>query len=226
MNGPAAGREQDYRGLSFWHDSLPGPISVRPALHTDVQADVAIVGAGYTGLWTAWYLKQTDPTLRVVILEAEIAGFGASGRNGGWCSAFLSGIDHWLDDPAQRDRAIRLQRQMFDAVAEIGRVTDAHAIDCHFEQSGALEIAVNRPQLQRLREELARLRRLGFTEADFHWLDPDGIAREMRVDGALGAIHTPHCAAIHPARLARGLATRLEELGATIFEQSPVIECG
>ena len=61
---------------------------------------MAIIGAGYTGLWAAWYLKQMEPGLEIVILEAEIAGFGASGRNGGWCSAFLSGIDHWLDDPA------------------------------------------------------------------------------------------------------------------------------
>jgi len=215
-----------YRGVSFWHESLPDPLTQRPALQGDVEADVAIIGAGYTGLWTAWYLRQADPSLNVVILEAEIAGFGASGRNGGWCSAFLSGIDHWLDRPEQRDSAVRLQRLMFGTVAEIGRVAGEQSIDCHFEQAGALEIAVNPVQLARLEEELSWLRGLGFAEEDFRWLEADEIRRELPVSGALAAIHTPHCAAIHPARLARGLAERLEELGVTIFERSPATGFG
>ena len=145
---------QDYRQQSFWLDSVPDSLKPRPSLENDVEADIAIVGAGYTGLWTAWYLKQIDPNLNIAILEAEIAGFGASGRNGGWCASFLSGIEHWFDDPDKRDDAIRLQRQMFDAVREVGRVTESEAIDCHFEQSGALEVAVLPAQLIRLREEL------------------------------------------------------------------------
>jgi glycine/D-amino acid oxidase-like deaminating enzyme len=221
MNKPIADAEEPYRRLSFWHDSLPGSITARPALEGDVEADVAIIGAGYTGLWTAWYLRQAEPSLRVKILEAEIAGFGASGRNGGWCSAFLSGIDRWLERPAQRDSATRLQRLMFDSVAEIGRVADEQSIDCHFEQSGALGIAVNPGQLERLEQELSWLRGLGFAEQDFRWLQAPEIRRELPVEGALAAIHTPHCAAIHPARLARGLAERLEQLGVTIFEHSP-----
>jgi glycine/D-amino acid oxidase-like deaminating enzyme len=98
--------ESEFRQLSFWQDSVPGSLAPRPALREDITADVAIVGAGYTGLWTAYYLKQIDPALKIVILEAEIAGFGASGRNGGWCSAYLSGIDYWLDDPASRAGAV------------------------------------------------------------------------------------------------------------------------
>lgn len=218
--------QQDYRRLSFWHDSLPDPIRSRPALQEDIEADVAIIGAGYTGLWAAWYLKQMEPALQIVILEAEIAGFGASGRNGGWCSAFLSGIDHWLDDPAGRDGAIRLQRLMFETVAEIGRLTEEQNIDCHFEQAGALQIAVHPGQLARLRSELSWLRNLGFTDADHRWLETGEIRRELPVAGALAAIHTPHCAAIHPARLARGLAERVEDLGVRIFERSPVREFG
>ncbi|MFC1606124.1 NAD(P)/FAD-dependent oxidoreductase [Pseudomonadota bacterium] len=212
--------ESDYRQLSFWHDSLPAPQAARPALQGDIEADVAIIGAGYTGLWTAWYLKQAEPSLNVVILEAETAGFGASGRNGGWCSAFLSGIDHWLDDPLQRDSAIRLQRLMFETVAEIGRVAAQESIDCHFERSGALEVAVNPAQLERLQKELSHLRSLDFDESDFRWLEADEVRRELPVQGALSAIHTPHCAAIHPARLARGLAEKLESKGVRIFEHS------
>jgi glycine/D-amino acid oxidase-like deaminating enzyme len=218
MNPQAS--EPDYRQLSFWHDSLPAPLAARPALQGDIEADVAIIGAGYTGLWTAWYLKLADPSLKVVILEAEIAGFGASGRNGGWCSAFLSGIDHWLDDPPRRDSAIRLQRLMFETVAEIGRVAAQESIDCHFERSGALEVAVNPAQLERLQKELSHLRNLGFDESDFRWLEADEVRRELPVQGALSAIHTPHCAAIHPTRLARGLAEKLESKGVRIFEHS------
>ena len=214
--------EPEYRQLSFWHDGLPAPLAARPALQGDIEADVAIIGAGYTGLWTAWYLKLADPSLKVVILEAEIAGFGASGRNGGWCSAFLSGIDHWLDDPLQRDSAIRLQRLMFETVAEIGRLAEHESVDCHFERSGALEIAVNPAQVERLKKELSHLRELGFGESDFRWLGRDAIRHVLRVEGAQAAIHTPHCAAIHPARLARGLAERLESNGVCIFERSPV----
>jgi len=109
----------------------------------------------------------------------------------GWCSAFLSGIDHWLGDPAQRNGAIRLQRLMFETVAEIGRIADEQSIDCHFERSGALEIAVNPLQLERLKAELSRLRGLGFTEEDFRCLDAGEIRRELPVEGALAAIYTP-----------------------------------
>ena len=211
-----------YRDLSLWHDSLPGELQPRPALNGEEHCDVAIVGAGYTGLWTAWHLRQLDPTLNIVILEAEIAGFGASGRNGGWCSAYLSGIEGWLEDPAQRENAIRLQRLMFQTVQDIGRITDEHSIDCHFERSGALEIAVNPAQLERLRTELDNLRGLGFGEQDYRWLEGGALTEVPDVSGALGAVHMPHCAAIHPARLARGLAEQLEQDGVRIFERSPV----
>lgn len=226
MNGANPEPGQDYRRLSFWHDSLPGSIAPRPALQSDIEADVAIIGAGYTGLWTAWHLKRIDPSLEIVILEAEVAGFGASGRNGGWCSAFLSGIDRWLDVPATRDSAIRLQRLMFETVAEIGRLAAELSIDCHFDQSGALQIAVQPAQLERLRGELSWLRSLGFDETDYRWLEADEVRREMPVAGALAAIHTPHCAAIHPARLAHGLAERLESAGVKIFEHSPATGFG
>lgn len=78
-----------YQELSYWLSSLDEPLTPRPALPGDTDADVVIVGAGYTGLWTAYYLARADPTLRVVVLEKEIAGYGASGRNGGWCSALF-----------------------------------------------------------------------------------------------------------------------------------------
>ena len=154
MNKHKNNSERDYRKQGFWLDSIPGSLRPRSALEGDIEVDVAIVGGGYTGLWTAWYLKQHNPDLNIAILEAEIAGFGASGRNGGWCASYLSGIGHWFDNPDTHDDAVRLQRYMFDAVSEVGRVSQNESIDCHFEQAGALEVAVLPVQLQRLREEL------------------------------------------------------------------------
>ena len=217
---------QDYRNLSYWHDSVPGTLAPRPPLDRDIDVDVVIAGAGYTGLWTAYFLKQLEPSLEVAILESEIAGFGASGRNGGWCSAFLSGIDYWLEDSEHREGAIRLQRLMFGAVPEIGRIAERESIDCHFEQSGALEIAVIPPQLDRLREELEYYRALGFGEEDYRWLDGSELSNLLNVDRAQAAIHMRHCAAIHPSRLARGLAGAVERLGVTIYERSPVLGTG
>jgi glycine/D-amino acid oxidase-like deaminating enzyme len=156
--------------------------------------------------------------------RAAFAGFGASGRNGGWCAGFLSGIDRWLDDPLHRDGALRLQRLMFDTVAEVGRVAERESIDCHFEQSGALEVAVLPAQLKRLNEELAHVRGLGFDSGDYRLLSAGEIRETLNVDQAMGAILMSHCAAIHPALLARGLAETVTGLGVSLYEQSPVLE--
>jgi len=214
--------EKSYRNLSYWHDSVPGSLEPRPSLSNNAETDIAIVGAGFTGLWTAYYLKQNHPSLEISILEAEIAGFGASGRNGGWCAGYLSGIDQWLDDPARREPGIRLQRLMFDTVAEVGRVAERESIDCHFDQSGALEVAVIPVQLDRLQKELTHLRKLGFGEEDYRWLDQEEMQSTLKIDHALAGIHMSHCAAVHPARLARGLADTVERLGVRLYEKSPV----
>jgi glycine/D-amino acid oxidase-like deaminating enzyme len=211
-----------YRSLSFWHDSAPGDLQPRPALAGTVQADVAIVGAGYTGLWTAYYLKKLDPGMDIAIVEAEIAGYGASGRNGGWCSAYLSGIDDWYEQAESRESAIRLQRLMFDSVAEVGEVARREGIDCHFEQAGTLEISVNRGQLERARKALEQARELGFGDDDYRLLEPAQLGEELAVQDALGAVHAKHTATIHPARLVRGLADTVSELGVGIYEKSAV----
>ena len=213
----------DYRQLSFWHDNLPGFPAARLPLDAGIQADIAIAGAGYTGLWTAYYLKQIDPSLDIVILEAEVAGFGASGRNGGWCSAHVAGIERWLDDAHHRAGAVQLQKLMFETVKEVGLVSEKESIDCHFEQSGSLEIAVLPAQLARLRTELEHLHKLGFSDEDYRYLDGTEARQLLDVDKVVAAVLTPHCAAIHPARLAVGLAGCVERLGVRIYEQSPVL---
>jgi glycine/D-amino acid oxidase-like deaminating enzyme len=213
---------ESFRSPSFWHSTLDEPVVPRAPLEADVQFDVAIIGAGYSGLWTAYYLNKREPGCRIALVDAEVAGFGASGRNGGWCAYHLSGIDSLLADPNTRERALALQRAMFDAVDEVGRASAAAGIDCDYAKGGALIAGRSGPDVERLREEYEEMIELGFSEDDFTWLDASAFAERARIDGALGGLYSPHCAAIQPAKLAGGLASFLEARGVSVFEQSPV----
>ncbi len=217
---PATG----YRGLSLWHDTIDDDLAPRASLGSDLEVDVAIVGAGYTGLWTAYHLLRVDPTIRVALLEKEVAGFGASGRNGGWCSALFPASLKRMAGERGRDAAIRMQRRLHDTVAEVGRTAQEEGIDCHFDQGGYLSVARNPAQLERVREEVADYRSWGFGEADHRLLDANEVAEFANVSEALGGSWTPHCAAIHPARLVRGLARVVEERGGLIYERTSAVD--
>ncbi|HYN19218.1 MAG TPA: FAD-dependent oxidoreductase, partial [Actinomycetes bacterium] len=212
-----------YRSRSLWLDGLEGdPLVPRPPLPGPLDVDVAIVGAGYTGLWTAYYLRRADPGLRIAVLEREVAGFGASGRNGGWCSAFVAMDREQVASKAGRGAAIALQRAMFDTVDEVGRVAGREGIDCHYVKGGALQVAASPVQLARLEAGLRHAREWGMGEDDQRLLGRDEAERRVRVAGLLDAAFTPHCAAVDPARLARGLAGVVERLGVPIYETTPV----
>ncbi|MGZ4690646.1 MAG: NAD(P)/FAD-dependent oxidoreductase [Acidimicrobiia bacterium] len=218
------GLEDRYRSRSFWLDTLAGSLTPRPALDRDLDVDVAIIGAGYTGLWTAYELVRRDPTLQIAVLEAEIAGFGASGRNGGWCSALFAGSREATAKAHGRDAAVALQRTLFDTVDEVGAVAAAEGIDAHFHKGGTLELATAPIHVPRLKARVDHERSWGFGEADVRWLDPTEAAERLEVADGHGAIFTPHCARIHPARLARGLAEAAERRGVTIYERTRVDE--
>ncbi len=214
--------EDRYRRLSFWHDTVPGSLEPGPALDGDAEADVAIAGAGLTGMWTAYYLGRADPGLRIVLCEREIAGYGASGRNGGWCSALFPASLAKLERMSGREAAIAMYRAMQATVDEVGRVAADEGIDCHWAKGGTIQFARSPSQLARARDEVEQARLYGFGESDIRLLTA-GQARELgAASDLLGGVFTPHCAAIHPARLARGLASVLRERGVTIFEQTPV----
>jgi glycine/D-amino acid oxidase-like deaminating enzyme len=212
----------DYDRLSLWLATLPEPIEPRAPLSGDLSADVAIVGAGYTGLWAAYYLSLLDPGVRVVVLEAEVAGFGASGRNGGWCTGALAGIDGLLSRPSRREAGLALQRAVFDAVDEVGRVSEKEGIDCHYAKGGSLRVATSPAQQEHLQDHLEELGSWGLG-ADYTWLEPDAVGERLRVSRCHGALFTPHCAALHPARLARGLANVVERRGVRVFESTPAL---
>ncbi|WGW12034.1 FAD-binding oxidoreductase [Saxibacter everestensis] len=207
--------------VSFWY-AASGIPTERPALDGDRTADVVVVGAGYTGLWTAYYLKQARPDLDIVVLESRFAGFGASGRNGGWLTnSVTGGREQYL---RSHDRAVvgRFQTLLNETVDEVAGVAAAERIDADIVKGGELTVARNPAQLARLRQ-LADAE-AAWPEAAATLLSADEANARIDVAGCLGAIHHPHSARLHPAKLVRGLAEAVERLGVTIYESTTVTE--
>ncbi|GAA4368163.1 NAD(P)/FAD-dependent oxidoreductase [Paeniglutamicibacter cryotolerans] len=207
--------------VSFWYDEigLPAP---RPALPGDLEVDVAIVGAGYTGLWTAYYLKKADPSLDIAILESHFAGFGASGRNGGWLANSITGGRSGYEKSHGRELTGRFQELLNEAIDEVIAVAAAEGIDADILKGGELLVARNPAQLHRL-GALAR-DEARWPEGDAKLLTAEQTRERINVAGTLGGMHIPHCARIQPAKLVQGLAAAVERLGVRIYEQSPVTE--
>ena len=219
-HGPAEAR--DYRSYSFWLETAEEDLTPRPPLEDPAEADVAILGAGFTGLWTAYYLLRRDPSLRVVVLEAETSGFGASGRNGAWCNSAFPVTTGELVRRFEREATRELLLEMRNAVDEVGRVTAEEGIDAQYHRGGQLRVARGPSQLPGIEEAHESLRALGLE--DTRLLDEEETSERIRITGAKGALFNPHCATVHPARLARGLARAVERLGGEIFENTPVTD--
>lgn len=215
---------KDYRDLSLWFDTLAETVEARPSLPGDLDTDVAVVGAGYTGLWAAYYLRRSDPTLRVAVVEQEVAGYGASGRNGGWASALFACSPERLARLYGLDAMHAMRLAMQASLDELERVLAEESIDCDWARGGTLTVARNDAQLARARQEVDSARELGIPAADLALLGPREAGERLRVAGTLGATFTPHCAAVHPARLARGLARAVERRGAALYERTRVLE--
>ncbi|MGH2736820.1 MAG: NAD(P)/FAD-dependent oxidoreductase, partial [Actinomycetota bacterium] len=216
----------DYRSISLWMDTVGDDLTPRPPLSSDIDVDVAIVGAGYTGLWTAYYLADADPTLRIALVERDIAGYGASGRNGGWCSALFAASHAKIARSHGRDDALAMKRVMVATLDEIEVAITQEGIDCHFDRAGTLTLATSPTHVGRIKDSVNEERSWGSTEEDHRWLSADEASAIVDVQGCLGAAFTPHCAAIHPARLARGLARAIERRGVTIYEQTAATALG
>ncbi len=202
--------------VSHWYREIPAP---RPALPGHRDADVCIVGAGFTGLWTAYYLKRADPSLRVVVLEARFAGFGASGRNGGWATALPPGDRNRLAKTYGREPVLAWQRALIDAVDELVEVARREEIDAGIVKSGNLRVARTPAQHTRLLAQVDEDRSWGH---DATVLTKDAAAQRIAVAHLVSAAYTPHCARVQPAELVRGLAAVVERLGVAIYEQTTV----
>ena len=211
-----------WRTISLWMDQLDEPLLARPALAEDLDVDVAIIGAGYTGLWTAYYLKLQAPGLKIAIIEAQTAGFGASGRNGGWLMGNLLGEDRLLADlsPEQRRASYDLLHNIPD---EVEIVLEREGIACDYRKGGVLYCAARYPEQETsLRQYLDSLYKQGLNENDYRWLNPGQLAQQIRIAKPYGGIYAPHVATLHPAKLVRGLARTVERMGVRIYENSPV----
>ncbi|WP_448809467.1 NAD(P)/FAD-dependent oxidoreductase [Agromyces bauzanensis] len=222
--------QASYRRASFWLDDLVvsgrDDLAPRAPLTADARFDVCIVGGGLTGLWTAYSLAKADPSLTIAVLEKEIAGFGASGRNGGWCSALFPRSAASLEREHGFDAAVAMRRAMIDTVDEVGRVAEAEGIDCDFERGGTVVFARTDVQRRSARAEVEEARRFGVDRPEY-W-DGRAVATRFGVtgvdDGDPAAMFDPACARVHPAKLVRGLAAVVESLGVAILERTEVVD--
>jgi glycine/D-amino acid oxidase-like deaminating enzyme len=218
ITGPAARSLADVKPVSFWLDSPDAP-EPRPALAERVTADLAVVGGGFTGLWTALLAKERDPRADVVLLEAKTVGHAASGRNGGFCSASLT---HGFSNGLERfgNEMPALERLGDENLAGIADTITRHKIDCDFRPTGELSVATAAWQLDGAQDEVAQARELGY-EADL--LDADGIRAELDSPALVGGIrYANRNAMVDPARLAWGLRQACLDSGVRVYENCPV----
>lgn len=211
-----------YNGeVSYWYRQAGMPVR-RKSLDGDRDADVCIAGAGFTGLWTAYYLKQAQPDLEIVVVEREFSGFGASGRNGGWISDHFAGSREVMARSHGRDAVLALQREMRKTVDEVLAVCAREAIAADLVKSGKLIVARNSAQDARLDAFVAEARDWGSSPGDIALLHAGELEKRIRIAGARRAVFSPHAARAQPARLVTGLAAAVERLGVRIFEGTAV----
>ncbi len=206
--------------ISFWYADigLPKP---RPALTGDTLSDICIIGAGYTGLWTAYYLKSANPALKIIVVEKEFAGFGASGRNGGWLTGgFAWNHDRYLHGSS--DAAVRaMVAAMNGTVDEVIRVAEAEGIDADILRTDEMMVATNPAQLARMHAEVRHRQQWG-EATRVHAIPADQARARVNIPGVLGGMIVSGVARIQPAKLVRGLADAVERLGVTIAERTCV----
>ncbi|WP_054312517.1 FAD-binding oxidoreductase [Mesorhizobium sp. 1M-11] len=210
--------------ISFWYADIGGRPAPRPPMPGNLEVDVAIVGAGYTGLWTAYYLKQAKPDLSIAILEREFAGFGASGRNGGWLSGGFGWSREKYLKTSTRESVIAMQKAMAGTVDEVIRVTDKEGIDADIRRTGNLTVATNGPQLERAKSEFEETRSWDFNPSRLEWLDAAQAKARINIHNVLGGYVINGQARVQPAKLVRGLAEAVERLGVAIYEQTTVTD--
>ncbi len=244
---------RELRDISFWFDSLgadrglaegaqadsdtasahteaasarPDLLAPRAPLSGDLSTGVCIIGGGLTGLWTAYYLKKRHPELAITVIEKHTVGFGASGRNGGWCSALFPRSTEALRRQYGDEAARAMRQAMIDTVAEVGQVTAAEGIDCDFARGGTLVFARDGVQRAAALADVDAAREFGVDRLEL--VTPgshdDPRARALSATSSLAAAFDPACARLHPAKLVRGLARVVEELGVVIAEQTEVVE--
>ena len=208
--------------ISFWYADIGGIPQKRSALPGDRDADVCIIGAGFTGLWTAYYLKKADPSLDIAVVEREFAGFGASGRNGGWLAGGFGWSREKYLKTSSREGVIAMQRAMAGTVDEVIRVAQAEGIDADILRVDNLTVATNAPQMQRAREEYQFYLDWEMPPERMRMLSAQEAAKRINVSNVQGGFIIRDMARVQPAKLVRGLANVVESLGVRIYEGTAV----
>ena len=208
--------------ISFWYADLGGIPAPRPPLPGDIEVDVAIVGAGYTGLWTAYYLKKARPSLRIVLIEREFAGFGASGRNGGWLSGGFGWSREKYLKTSTRQGVTAMQQAMAGCVDEVIRVATEEGIDADIRRVDNLTVATNPAQLERVREECETTRSWDADPERIELLDAETTRARIKIKNVMGGLVIHGQARVQPAKLVQGLAAAVERLAVSIYEKTTV----
>jgi glycine/D-amino acid oxidase-like deaminating enzyme len=208
--------------VSFWYADIGLPTPRRPALTADTSADVAIIGAGYTGLWTAYYLKQAQPDLDVLIIDKNFAGFGASGRNGGWCSGNFAWNHERYAQDSSRAAVLDMARALEGTVGEIARICTELGIEADIHHTDEMMIATNPAQLARMRAEIAHRHHWGEGHRTRE-LTAAEVAQRISIPNVLGAMVISGVARVQPAKLVQGLARAVQAMGVRIAEDTPAL---
>ena len=180
------------------------------------KADIVIIGGGYTGLSSAYNIHHRFPGKKIILLEGACCGYGASGRNGGFCSATALLDDNHRSDPETRRKCLNVS---FHGIEQIKRFISEHSLNCDFEENGMLNMAMNEEQTKTLKKETANLREWGL---DAILLQGEALRKEVKSPRYVAGLFTPHCATLNPAKLARGMKRIVEEKGVEVRERSIV----
>jgi glycine/D-amino acid oxidase-like deaminating enzyme len=212
--------KSQYPEKGFWHASY-GDYAPSPPLSGSVEADVAIVGGGFTGIATAYWLLEAEPSSKVVVLESEVVGYGASGRNGSFAMTVVGlGLDI-LAKLKGREFALAAHRYMERAVDTVGELVDKEGLDCDYIRPGFLRMATTPAYVKRIQKEVELASSLGIDGIE--WLERDTARERVRSDLYLGAWWEPRMALVNPLKLVREMKLRAERRGATVYEHSPVV---
>jgi len=215
------------KAFAEWPRSLWSEDSLKwafPEIDNGDSFDVVVVGAGYSGLWTAHHLLNLNPSLSVAILDARQPGFGASGRNGGWCSAFSPMSLEAVAAQSNKQGAIDLQNALVAAVDEIGAHVASSGIDCGWHKGGTMSFASNQIQLQRITENITMSRDFGYDDSFMDFLSPSQAENRVCIRESHGASYSPHCAALQPAQLVDGLVHQLLSRNVRFFGSTRVTD--
>jgi glycine/D-amino acid oxidase-like deaminating enzyme len=213
--------DNDYTQKSFWLNTY-GPYTPNDPLQGDRAVDVAIIGGGYTGLATAYFLKQAEPALRAAVLEGEVVGYGASGRNGGFAMT-LFGLEPAVTAALfGKQRTAEAHRYCERSVELVRDLIREHKMQSDFEYTGFMRLATRPGFVKRIQHDMEILTSQGI--AGLEWIDQAAARAEIDSPIVLGAWREPRCGILNPARHVRELKRVAQQAGAQVYEQSPVIE--